>query len=30
VYLDQVLYAMIDVDWRQTRETQSTASVRVH
>jgi ribosomal-protein-alanine N-acetyltransferase len=32
-YLDQVLYAMLDVDWRRAREMQSTtsiASIRVH
>jgi RimJ/RimL family protein N-acetyltransferase len=29
-YLDQVLYAMIDVDWRRSRETRTVASVLVH
>jgi RimJ/RimL family protein N-acetyltransferase len=29
-YLDQVLYAMIDVDWRRSRETMSTVPVQVH
>jgi RimJ/RimL family protein N-acetyltransferase len=29
-YLDQVLYAMIDVDWRRSRQTQSVRPVRVH
>jgi RimJ/RimL family protein N-acetyltransferase len=29
-YLDQVLYAMIDVDWRRSRKTQSVLTVRVH
>ena len=29
-YLDQVLYAMIDVDWRRSRKTQSVVTVRVH
>ena len=29
-HLDQVLYAMLDVDWRRQRETLAPASVRVH
>jgi len=29
-YLDQVLYAVIAVDWRRSRETQSAKAVRVH
>jgi RimJ/RimL family protein N-acetyltransferase len=29
-YLDQVLYAMIDVDWRRSRETMPTVPVQVH
>jgi [ribosomal protein S5]-alanine N-acetyltransferase len=29
-YLDQVLYAMIDVDWRRSRETLSRDAVRLH
>ncbi len=29
-YLDQVLYAMIDVDWRRSRKTQSVVPVSVH
>jgi RimJ/RimL family protein N-acetyltransferase len=29
-YLDQVLYAMLDVDWRRSRETHAGVSVQVH
>ena len=29
-YFDQVLYAMVDVDWRRSRETRSIAAVHVH
>jgi ribosomal-protein-alanine N-acetyltransferase len=29
-YLDQVLYAVIAVDWRRSRETQRVKPVRVH
>ena len=29
-YLDQVLYAMIDVDWRRQRETMAPVSVSIH
>ena len=29
-YLDQVLYAMIDVDWRPQRETMAPVSVSIH
>jgi ribosomal-protein-alanine N-acetyltransferase len=29
-YLDQVLYAMLDVDWRRSRETHAVVPVQVH
>jgi len=29
-YLDQVLYAMLDVDWRRQRETMAPVSVSIH
>jgi RimJ/RimL family protein N-acetyltransferase len=29
-YLDQVLYAVIDIDWRESRRPMTTAVVRVH
>ena len=29
-YLDQVLYAMVDLDWRRSRETHAVFSVQVH
>jgi ribosomal-protein-alanine N-acetyltransferase len=29
-YLDQVLYAMVDVDWRRSRETRRVQLVLVH
>ncbi len=29
-YIDQVLYAMVDVDWRRSRETRSIVPVQVH
>jgi [ribosomal protein S5]-alanine N-acetyltransferase len=29
-YLDQVLYAMLEVDWRRQRETMATVSVSIH
>jgi ribosomal-protein-alanine N-acetyltransferase len=29
-YLDQVLYAMVDVDWRRSRERQTIEFVQVH
>jgi RimJ/RimL family protein N-acetyltransferase len=29
-YLDQVLYAMLDVDWRRQRETMAPATLSVH
>src|SRR5207237_9174432 len=29
-YLDQVLYATIDVDWRRSRQTREIAPIRLH
>ena len=29
-YLDQVLYAMLDVDWRRRRETMARATISIH
>ena len=29
-YLDQVLYAVVDIDWRESRRTPVTSAVRVH
>ena len=29
-YVDQVLYAILDIDWRKSRPTMTTGPARVH